>query len=150
MADVELERLVDYLRESEEPTILLFFGDHLPMLGEDYQTYREVEYVGNEDNHSLQNDLRMMAVPYLIWSNFDDTSEKLPTMNASFITSMILEEAQAEMPDYLKVLAIAREKMPLYFREFGYDSNGTKVEKDSPQFMNIKSLYVSKIGRAHV
>jgi hypothetical protein len=33
--------------------------------------------------------------------------------------------------------------MPLYFREFGFDSNGTKVEKDSPQFMNTKSLYVS-------
>jgi phosphoglycerol transferase MdoB-like AlkP superfamily enzyme len=143
MADVELERLVNYLRESEEPTILVFYGDHLPMLGEDYQTYREVEYVGNEDNYLLQNDLRMMAVPYLIWSNFDDTSEALPTMNASFITSKILEEAQVEMPDYLKVLAIAREKMPLYFREFGIDSNGTKVEKDSPQFMNIKSLYVA-------
>ncbi len=143
MADVELERLVDYLRESEEPTILVFYGDHLPMLGEDYQTYREVDYVGDEDNYLLQNDLRMMAVPYLIWSNFDDTSEELPTMNASFVTSLILEEAQVEMPDYLKVLAIAREKMPLYFREFGYDSNGTKVEKDSPQFMNIKSLYVS-------
>lgn len=143
MADVELERLVNYLRESEEPTILVFYGDHLPMLGEDYQTYREVDYVGDEDNYLLQNDLRMMAVPYLIWSNFDDTSEELPTMNASFITSLILEEAQVEMPDYLKVLAIAREKMPLYFREFGYDSNGTKVEKDSPQFMNIKSLYVS-------
>jgi phosphoglycerol transferase MdoB-like AlkP superfamily enzyme len=143
MADIQLERLVNYLRESEEPTILVFYGDHLPMLGEDYQTYREVDYVGDEDNYLLQNDLRMMAVPYLIWSNFDDTSEELPTMNASFITSLILEEAQVEMPDYLKVLAIAREKMPLYFREFGYDSNGTKVEKDSPQFMNIKSLYVS-------
>lgn len=143
MADVELERLVDYLRDSEEPTVLMFFGDHLPMLGEDYQTYREVDYVGDEDNYALQNDLKMMAVPYIIWSNFDDTSEELPTMNASFITSKILEEAQVDMPDYLKVLAIAREKMPLYFRDFGYDSNGTKVEKDSPQFMNIKSLYVS-------
>ncbi len=143
MADLELERLVAYLKESDEPTILVFYGDHLPMLGEDYQTYREVDYVGDEDNYLLQNDLRMMAIPYIIWTNYDDTSEELPTMNASFITSLILEEAQVDMPDYLKVLAIAREKMPLYFREFGYDSNGTKVTKESPQFMNIKSLYVS-------
>jgi len=143
MADIELERLVDYLKKSDEPTILVFYGDHLPMLGEDYQTYREVGYVGDEDNYVLQNDLRMMAVPYILWSNFDDTSEELPTMNASFVTGLILEEAQADMPDYLKVLAIAREKMPLYFREFGFDSNGTKVTKSSPQFMNIKSLYVS-------
>lgn len=32
-ADLELERLIQYFEQSTEPTILVFFGDHLPLLG---------------------------------------------------------------------------------------------------------------------
>lgn len=143
MSDIELGRLVEYLKQSDEPTLLLFYGDHLPMLGEDYQAYRESDYIGKETNDELMNDLRMMAVPFIMWSNYDDTSEKLPTMNASYMTGLILEEAQADMPDYLKALSIAKEKMPLFFRGFGMDANGEKITADNPLYQNTQALYFS-------
>lgn len=143
LSDQALENLVTYLRDCGEPTILVFYGDHLPMLGEDYQAYRDVKYVGKEDNASLQVDLRMMAIPYVMWKNYDDTSVKMPTMNASFLTSYLLKEAGLDMPDYLKALYVSRENMPLYFRSFGYDSKGNKLASDSAEFMNTKALYLS-------
>lgn len=143
LSDIELGRLVEYLKQSDEPTLLLFYGDHLPMLGEDYQAYRESDYIGKETNDELMNDLRMMAVPFIMWSNYDDTSEKLPTMNASYMTGLILEEAQADMPDYLKALSIAKEKMPLFFRGFGMDANGEKITADNPLYQNTQALYFS-------
>lgn len=141
LTDVELERLVTYLESSEEPTVLLFFGDHLPMLGEDYQLYREVGYVGDEPTEMLQQDLRMMSVPYVIWSNYDQTSEEMPTMNISYITSLLLERAGVDMPDYLKVTAMMREDMPLYLKDYGIDRYGNRVEKDSTLYKNTQSLY---------
>lgn len=141
LTDVELERLVTYLESSDEPTILLFFGDHLPMLGEDYQLYREVGYVDDETTEMLQQDLRMMSVPYVIWSNFDQTSEEMPAMNISYISSLLLERAGVNMPDYLKVTAMMREDMPLYLKDFGVDRYGNRVEKDSTLFKNTQSLY---------
>ena len=143
LSDLALENLVNYLRDCGEPTILVFYGDHLPMLGEDYQAYRDVDYVGDEDNASLQVDLRMMAIPYVMWKNYDDTSVKTPTMNASYLTSYLLKEAGLDMPDYLKALYMARESMPLYFRNFGYDVKGDKLSSDTAEFMNTKALYLS-------
>lgn len=143
LTDQALEKLVNYLKASDEPTIILFYGDHLPALGDDYQAYRELGYVGNEDNYSLQNDLKMMSVPYILWSNFDNTSEKLPTMNASFMSSYILNYLNLDMPDYLKALYMARREMPVYFRTFGFDENGNRLEKEATTFLNTKALYVS-------
>ena len=140
LTDLELLRLVDYLRASDEPTILVFYGDHLPMLGEDYQAYRESEYIDDEKSETLQSDLRIMGVPYIMWSNYDDTSKELPTMNMSYFTSTILKEAGADMPDYLKALSIAGENLPLFFRTHGVDINGRQVDAEDPLYTNTQAL----------
>lgn len=140
LSDIELQRLVDYLKQSDEPTILMFYGDHLPMLGEDYQAYRESDFVGDESSEELQTDIRMMGVPYLLWSNFDNTSKELPTMNMSYFTSYILREAGVDMPDYLKALTIAGENLPLYFRTHGVDINGKTIKTDDPLYVNTQAL----------
>lgn len=141
LSDRALGRLVEHLRGLDEPTILLFFGDHLPMLGEDYQIYREVGYVGKESTEALQQDMRIMAVPYIIWRNYDDTAVELPMMNLSYIPSILLREARVEMPDYMKVLYMLREDMPLYLRGHGFDSSGKEIASDMPLFQNTQALF---------
>lgn len=140
LSDLELKRLVAYLRTSDEPTIVLFYGDHLPMLGEDYSAYRELNYVGNETNEVLQNDLRTTTVPYILWSNFDRTSKALPTMNISYLTSLVLEKAGAKMPDYLKALWGMHETVPVYFRFKGFDLEGNILTVEDQTFKDIKAL----------
>ncbi|MFR7893862.1 MAG: sulfatase-like hydrolase/transferase [Dysosmobacter sp.] len=41
-ADAMLGRLVDLLRRAEEPVVLVFFGDHLPYLGDNQKGYAEL------------------------------------------------------------------------------------------------------------
>lgn len=141
LSDQSLAKLIDYLKGLDEPTILMFFGDHLPMLGEDYQIYREVNYIGNESNETLQKDMRIMAVPYIIWRNYDDASEAMPTMNLSYLSSILLSEAEVEMPDYMKVLHMLRNDMPLYLRGLGYDGDGNEVTSDMPLYQNTQALF---------
>ena len=141
LSDRALGRLVEHLKTLDEPTILMFFGDHLPMLGEDYQVYREVGYVGKESTETLQKDMRIMAVPYIIWRNYADTSISLPTMNLSYVPSVLLSEAGVEMPDYMKVLYMLREDMPLYLRGHGYDAGGDEVSSDMPLYKNTQALF---------
>lgn len=140
LSDIELKRLVEYLKQSDEPTILLFYGDHLPMLGDDYQVYRESGYVGNESNEVLQADMRIMGVSYLLWSNFDQTSKELPAMNISNMTERLLRDAELEVPDYLKALAIASEKMPIFQRGVGYDAEGNEVTASDELYQNTQAL----------
>lgn len=66
-SDMLLE-LTEYLNSLDEPYVLVFFGDHLPNLGPDYLSYRELGLdIG--DNSTSEQILDSCSVPYLIWGN---------------------------------------------------------------------------------
>lgn len=70
-ADRMLKKLVDYFSAVEEPTVILFFGDHQPSLGSPgYELMQRIGYV--EDNTSPEGILALQSTPYLIWNNFED------------------------------------------------------------------------------
>lgn len=69
LEDQMLAKLVDYFSDVEEPTVLLFFGDHQPSLGTPgYELMQRIGYV--EDNTSLEGILALQSTPYLIWNNY--------------------------------------------------------------------------------
>lgn len=60
--------LAQYLDTLSEPTLLVFFGDHLPNLGEDFLTYRELGLdIGNTDTASSR--LATYTTPFIIYAN---------------------------------------------------------------------------------
>ncbi|GAU78112.1 LTA synthase family protein [Fusibacter sp. 3D3] len=126
-SDIELKRLVKYLKESDEPTVILFYGDHLPMLGDDYLAYRESGYIGYESSSELQQGLEMMSVPYVLWSNYSQVEEAKAPMNASFMSAFLLEKLGVEMPNYMKVVSTISKEMPLILRTYAVNANGEKI-----------------------
>ena len=70
-ADAMLGKLVDYFSQVEEPTVILFFGDHQPSLGTPgYELMQRIGYV--EDNSTAEGLAELQSTPYLIWNNFQD------------------------------------------------------------------------------
>ncbi len=60
--------LAQYLDTLTEPTLLVFFGDHLPNLGEDFLTYRELGMdIGKTDTAASR--LATYTTPFLIYAN---------------------------------------------------------------------------------
>lgn len=141
LSDIALGRLIEYLRESDEPTLVLFYGDHLPMLGEDYKAFRETGYVGNESSEALQETLDMMAVPYILWANYPIETGHTPTENMSFMGPKLLDAAGLDMPEYMKQLFVLSKQMPLYFRGFGYDAAHVRIEGEDPRYVSAKARY---------
>lgn len=69
-ADAMLAKLVDYFSVVEEPTVILFFGDHQPSLGSPgYELMQRIGYVA--DNTAPEGILALQSTPYLIWNNFE-------------------------------------------------------------------------------
>lgn len=63
----ELEKLVDGLRESEEPVVLVLFGDHMPWMGNNNSVY---DTLGININLSNEEGFRnYYETPYIIWGN---------------------------------------------------------------------------------
>lgn len=100
--DDALRALIEGVEELEEPTMVVIYGDHLPMLGYDYAVYREANYF--ESRASYEDYLKLYTTPLLIWDNFnvDPPKEKL-RMTPNFLGSYILSYAKKEKSDIFKM-----------------------------------------------
>lgn len=69
-ADLSLKKLVDYIDSREKPTVLLFFGDHLPTLGGYNGAYRMAGNVTESGNYTQEDYDFLYSTPYLVYSNY--------------------------------------------------------------------------------
>lgn len=76
-ADAMLGRLRDYFAAQDEPVVLVYFGDHLPYLGDNQLGYRELGMAGD----TVWDHLNSYTTPYVIWAN-DAAAETLDWENA--------------------------------------------------------------------
>ncbi len=77
-ADAMLAKLVDYFSQVDEPTVILFFGDHQPSLGSPgYELMQRIGYV--RDYTTAEGIAALQSTPYLIWNNFEDTPTHVKT-----------------------------------------------------------------------
>ena len=127
-----LGRLADYFGQTEEPVILVFFGDHLPSLGENFAVYRELGLsVGSTATY--EETLTSYETPYIIWANeaalaqtdFAETAaveglkagsagEDTNTMSANYLGALVLELAGFGDDDaYFSFLNETRKQMPV-------------------------------------
>lgn len=67
-ADKELGRLRDYAQSSNEPIVIVYFGDHLPGFSNGMDFFDLLDYPINA-NGSLEERLALYETPFLIWQN---------------------------------------------------------------------------------
>ncbi len=63
-----LTELCAYLDSRDEPTLLVFYGDHRPTLGQDYAVYRELGLTTGQTD-SVSDIIGTYETPYLLWAN---------------------------------------------------------------------------------
>ena len=95
-----LGRLVDTFSAAEEPVVLVFFGDHLPYLGDNQLAYAELGFTARAEWDALTS----YETPYVIWAN-DAAADTLNwneavaaldlpedgVLSASFLGSVLLD-----------------------------------------------------------
>lgn len=115
------KKLVDYLKEKKEPTILIMFGDHLPLLGDSYaSTYKK-------NNLSY---LEYYSTPYIVWANYDITNESIPkTLGTSNLGLKMLDLANINTPWYLMPFKELYEKYPAINNKIILNEQGNIITK---------------------
>jgi len=93
-ADQEIGRLTDYAEQSEEPIVLVYYGDHLPGFSNGMSFFDLLDY--NIDiNGSLEERLRVYETPYVIWEN--DAAKKI----APYDEALLQEDTSLISSNYL-------------------------------------------------
>lgn len=109
-ADRMLKSLVDHYSRSSEPTIIVFFGDHLPALEKDYMGYRATGYLKDNDPDEL---FKLHSVPVLVWDNFLPAKHEPLRLSPSFLGPYVLNRYQREGTPFMNFLYSLSQRMPI-------------------------------------
>ena len=76
-SDAQLGRLYEYVMNREKPTVVLWYGDHLPTLGNDFGPYAAVGNISSTtaSEWTTEEKYKMFSTPYVIFSNYDTGRE---------------------------------------------------------------------------
>jgi phosphoglycerol transferase MdoB-like AlkP superfamily enzyme len=141
-ADSMLKELVTYFGQLKEPTILVFFGDHLPHLETDYYVYQKSGYIqGPDDPNFLE---KMYTVPLLVWNNYLPESQEILRMSPSFLSPYILKLAKLQGSNYTDFLYNLSKRIPIippkkYYEAMKIDKNDLVEYQERQQAILTKT-----------
>jgi len=118
--------LVKFLDNYEEPTILIFFGDHNPYLGENSYVYRELGI--NLNLSSEEGFENYYGIPYVIHANDSakkvygkDFKGELDTISPNFIMNELFEYIGLNGNEYLQYTSDIKKNVNvlgnIYYKE---------------------------------
>ena len=126
-ADKELKNLYDFIQSYDEPTIVIFAGDHLPFLynSEGRNVLAKFDYFHTDDK--LENLFRQYNTEALIFANYDIDFSKIPDeMGSSLLLDSVVINTENKINSYFKWLYESRTVLPAFNRYLFVDSNGRK------------------------
>jgi hypothetical protein len=92
--------MLDELTRSDEKTLVIFYGDHLP--GAVY-----------DDDVIRANWERRTETPFFLWSSFSDLpATRLPTTSPIYFMPLAFEALGAQVPPYYALLTDLHDEVP--------------------------------------
>ena len=109
-ADASLERLIEWARNREKPTVIAFFGDHLPPLGDAYVASGYMKERTASRKAPLPDMKRQRETPLLVWSNQAGAIRGIGTVSPAFLPLHVLDAAGISHPYYTGMLREVRHQ----------------------------------------
>jgi len=139
--DAMLGRLTEYFSKQNEPVVLVFFGDHLPYLGDNQLGYSELGMEVAIPENDRINVLCSYETPYVIWANhaaaatldWDSAVEMLGIpengkISASFLGAAVAElTGRAEQDNWFRYLNELRRITPVVQKKTYMTMDGTYI-----------------------
>ncbi len=115
-SDIALKKLVDYFRNVSEPTLIVMYGDHLPLLGTDGSTYQDGGFVEKKSSFNYSEFEQLYKTPYVVWANYDISEYEFPSeISAGNLGVKIAQMAHLDsIPWYYTFLNEFYAKYPVY------------------------------------
>ncbi len=115
VSDDSVRSLIEQYRDSDEPTMIVFFGDHQPMLPDAAQddVYTEMQYY-----------LDYFKSKFFIWTNYETETAHDVGISANYLPWLILERGNFPLPPYVQMLKEVHEEYPVISSQGVIDADG--------------------------
>lgn len=144
-ADKELGRLYEFIRTLEDPTIIVFYGDHLPYLSDSDTSedlLNELKYFNTGD--ALQDAYRKYNTQALILANFDlGENVGMNYLSPDMLLPAITNKMGLNISGYYKWLYETRENLPSSNYLVSQDADGNinwteSLTKEQEEFYDLR------------
>ena len=154
MTDQAVQTLIDYFSRSDEKTLICFWGDHQPEIGDDFW-----EYCLGKDQSSLNFDEQQLEYQskFFIWANYDIPEKQDQLLSANDLSSYLLSLTGLQMTGYNRYLLGQMKSIPA-MNAYGYLGTDGRMHEwntddvgsgESEEFENYKCLIYNELTAGH-
>lgn len=124
-SDAALKDLIDYFSTVDEPTVICFFGDHMPNMKNNF--YETI--LGEKlSDLTAEEMLKLYQTPFLIWANYDINEQEIDKISANYLSTLLLQTANIPLPDYNTYLSSLYQTFPVIDALAVIDSEGNTYQ----------------------
>jgi len=109
-SDEALEDLINYYSNSDEDTMIVFFGDHQPPLGAEF--YKEL-YGKELDDRTTAEVMQEYEAPFFIWANYDIPEAEGITISSNYLGALAAQAAGYDLTEFQTMLLDLMEDLPV-------------------------------------
>ena len=137
-SDNAIRELIEHYSACDERTMIVFFGDHQPPLGNDFY---EAVYGKNLDDRTPEEVLQEYQVPFFIWANYDIPEAEGVTISSNFLGTLTAYLAGLELTDYQKLHWELLSRLPVATTVGFMTADGAVTDQEADLPEETRSLY---------
>ena len=131
LASLSFARLVEYFEGTDEPVVLVMYGDHIPNFSAE-----TLELLGLSMEDAAPEMLeRLYSVPIILWSNCSDKEISFTGESIWYLPWMLLDYAKLPDTRMSRMLAYERTWFKTNAREIVTDAEGNPIVRYSAEQM---------------
>ncbi|MBQ6946612.1 MAG: LTA synthase family protein, partial [Clostridia bacterium] len=127
-SDEALGQLYEYVMNREKPTVVLWFGDHLPTLNDRHTVLEKAGYISTGWSNQWGKDeyYNMYRTPFVIFSNYlQDTQMQVGDYSSYMLAPVLLDYIDAPTNGYWELIKALHSDVKVYNRLITEDGEGT-------------------------
>ena len=137
-SDRALRELIEYYAASDETTMIVFFGDHQPPLGNDF--YEEL-YGKPLDQRTTAEVLQQYETPFFIWANYDIPEAEGVRISSNYLSILTRQLAGLPLSGFDALLSELMEVLPVATTVGYVTADGTVYERAEDLPEDIRTKY---------
>jgi len=108
--DEAVEQLITYFEQVDEPTVIIFFGDHRPGLRQEW--YEKL--FGKSENEMTSEELMAKyEVPFFAWANYDIPEENVDKISMNYLSAYLFDKLGLQLTKYQQYVLDVQEQVPV-------------------------------------